>query len=423
MLRILELLNYGLVFLFGLLLSVGIAGGLSCRRERWLTAVLCPLLLLVQGLFMVWGGVDAVERWYPLITHLPLVLFLTVFCRRPFGVSVISVATAYLCCQLPRWVQLALAAATGSAPAGEIGYLVAVILFWLLLSRYFVRPAHDAITVSRRSLWLFGSLPAAYYCFDYATVVYTDLLYTHTDALNEFLPTVLTAFYVIFLTAYHVQAQRRAQAELQRSMLEAELKQSGTEIENLRHTEIQTAVYRHDMRHHLNAIGVFLEADNPQAALAYIQSVRSGIEAITPRRFCENELVNLLCTSFDGKAKRMGIELAVEAALPAGVPLADTELCALISNGLENALRAAGECGTGKRVSVYIAIKRSRLLVEIKNPYSGEIAFRDGLPLAARDGHGYGCRSIRTIAEQTRGICEFSAESGIFTLRVVIPVP
>ena len=29
MLRILELLNYGLVFLFGLLLSVGIAGGVN----------------------------------------------------------------------------------------------------------------------------------------------------------------------------------------------------------------------------------------------------------------------------------------------------------------------------------------------------------------------------------------------------------
>ena len=104
------------------------------------------------------------------------------------------------------------------------------------------------------ALLLFGSLPVTYYIFDYATTIYSDALYSGIQALNEFLPTVLITFYVLFLPAFHLQSQRRADAEMQRSMLEAELEQSQSEMDSLHRLETQTAVYQHDMRHHLNML-------------------------------------------------------------------------------------------------------------------------------------------------------------------------
>ena len=47
---------------------------------------------------------------------------------------------------------------------------------------------------------------------------------------------------------------------------------------------------------------------------------------------------------------------------------------------------------------------------------------RDGLPVSGRDGHGYGCRSIQSIAEQHRGLCSFEPNEGLFTLRVMLPL-
>ena len=78
----------------------------------------------------------------------------------------------------------------------------------------------------------------AYYFFDYATVVYSDALYRGYGAINEFLPTALIIFYVMFLTAYHAQSSRRAQAEMQSTMLEAGLKQSQIEVDALRRAEV-----------------------------------------------------------------------------------------------------------------------------------------------------------------------------------------
>ena len=416
--------NYGLVLIYGLFLSAAISGGWENRRQKRLIIALCPLFLLIQAPCWLILGESVTKQLYPLIVHLPLVLILIFALKKPAGIAVVSVCTAYLSCQLPRWVNLAVTAVTRSPLVGEISYTLAIYPIFLLLRRYFVRPAYSAMTASRQSLLLFGSLPVAYYFYDYATVVYSDVLSTDIRALNEFLPTALIVFYVMFLSAYHKQMQTRADAELQRSMLEAELKQAEVAVEGLRNVETQVAVYQHDIRHHLTAIDSFLAAHQPQQAKEYIQKVQADVDAVTPRHFCENELVNLLCSSFSNKAARIGAHFTVAAKLPKALPVSDTELCSILSNGLENALHAVAALDESlKWVELHCGIHRNKLLIEIKNPYAGEITMRDDLPVSDQKGHGYGCRSIRSIATQNRGLCTFDTEHGLFTLRVMLPLP
>lgn len=422
-LSVLEVFNYALVLLFGLFLSVFVAGGWKDRQQKRIVFILCPVFLLIQCIcWLIWGA-ETVEKIYPLIVHLPLVLILVFALKKRFGVSLVSVCTAYLCCQLPYWVRLTASAISGSALVGEICYTLFIFPIFFLLHYYFVRTAHEAMTYSSRLLVLFGSLPLAYYLFDYAAVVYSDALYVGVPALIEFFPTAIIVFYVVFLTAYHAQTQKRTQAELHSSLLEAELRQSGTEIESLRRAETQTAIYQHDMRHHLTVIEGFLTAGKPRQAEEYIKKVQADVDAITPKRFCENETVNLLCSAFADRAEKLGISLTVDAKLPRELFITDTELCSLLSNGLENALHAVTELEQPLNwVNLYCGVRMSKLLIEIKNPFAGEITMHDGLPVSAQKGHGYGCRSIRTITEQHRGLYTFEAENGIFTLRVVLPV-
>lgn len=294
--------NYGLVLLYGLFLSTFISGGWENTKQRTLVFAACPLFLMIQSVCWLALGADMARQLYPLIVHLPLALILIFILKKRVDVALVSVCTAYLCCQLPRWVDLVVTALTHSELIGEICYTLVIGPLFYLLYRFFVRPAYAAMMASPQSLLLFGSLPVAYYFFDYATVVYSDALYRGYGAIYEFLPTALITFYVMFLTAYHAQSSRRAQAEMQSTMLEAGLKQSQIEVDALRRAEVQTAVYQHDMRHHLNAIDGFLAAGKPQQAEEYIRKVRSDIERITPKRYCDNELVNLLLLRRKGAA-------------------------------------------------------------------------------------------------------------------------
>lgn len=420
----LDIFCYVLVLIYGLMLSADIStGGYVSRQQKYLLTLLCLLFLLMQGLGLVLLGERAVKQLYPLVIHVPLVLILILFMKKSVGVAIVSTCTAYLCCQPPRWGRIAVEALTQSTLAAELVYILLMPVMYYLLRRFFVAAAYNAMTSSTAALLLFGSLPVTYYIFDYATTIYSDALYSGIQALNEFLPTVLVTFYVLFLPAFHLQSQRRTDAEMQRSMLEAELEQSQSEMDSLHRLETQTAVYQHDMRHHLNAIDGFLAAGKPQQAEEYIRKVRSDIERITPKRYCDNELVNLLCSSFAGKAQRMGVRLEVDAKLPRELSVSDTELCAVLSNALENALRAVSDQPEADRwVTLYCGVRLGKLLVEIQNPCAEGLVMRDGLPVSERAGHGYGCRSIQTIAERRGGLCEFRARGGIFSMQLVLPV-
>lgn len=422
LLPFLSLFNYGLVLIYGLFLSVSITGGWENPRQRRLIFALCPLFLLIQTVCWLLLGERVVKELYPLIVHLPLVLILTFPLKRPVSVAVVSVLTAYLCCQLPRWGNIAVAAITHSELAGEIAYTLLIGPLFLLLQRCFVKPANSAMTYSGTSLLLFGSLPAVYYVFDYATTIYSDFLYAGIPALNELIPTVLILFYMVFLMTYHYENQKRTKAELENSAQSVLLAQAQKEMDALRRTQAQTVIYRHDMRHHLGMIDGLLAAGKPEAATAYIRRVCSDLATISLGQFCGNEAVNLICSYFQERAERAGIRLTVRANLPQTLPISDTELCALLSNGLENALNAAARVEE-KWVDLYCGVKRGKLLMEIRNPYAGTVPMEAGIPFSKAAGHGFGCRSIRAIVQQYQGLYSFSPENGVFTLQIVLPLP
>ncbi len=425
--------NCGLVFFFGASLSVFFAGGCKAKRDWAVLFTLCPVFLALQTVSWLAWGLGLTKQLYPLCIHLALLSVLTLGLKKPWGISVVSICAAYLCCQLPRCGAVIVAAVTGSGLVGQLVYTVIITPIFLFLLRYFVPPARDTMAESPRSLLLFGCLPVMYYFYDYTVALRSNLLYSEllvsdlsysgSQMVAEILPTVVGLLYMVYTTAYRHQLRQRTQAELHSSLMAGQLKQAETELTSLRQAEAQAATYQHDMRHHLTAINAFLDAGKPRQAEEYIKQVQADIEAITPKRFCENELVNLLCSSFSAKAERMGVRLTLETTLPGSLTISDTELCALLSNGLENALNAVEPLNENCRwVEFYCGVRLDKLLIEIKNPYAGPLAFHDGLPVTTQPNHGHGCRSIQAIAQTRRGLCEFKGENGIFTLRVALPM-
>lgn len=53
--------------------------------------------------------------------------------HKPLGVSIVSVFTAYLCCEILNWVREIVSALTHSVLAGEISYAVLIVPVFLLL--------------------------------------------------------------------------------------------------------------------------------------------------------------------------------------------------------------------------------------------------------------------------------------------------
>ena len=255
-------------------------------------------------------------------------------------------------------------------------------------------------------------------------MVYTQQHYMEMQVLQEFLPTAMLIFFTLFAILFQQESEKRRMADEQSLVLQMKLDNAGHEIVTLRAVEEQTSIYRHDMHHHLGMISSLLSVEMPEQAAEYIGSLVSKMESIVPRRYCENDTVNMILASFQKKADSAGISLSVRASLPAQLGLHDTELCVILSNGLENALNAVVGVpeGTEKTISVFLGISRNKMLIEMKNPYAGSVIMQNGVPAAPDQRQHYGCRSILSVVQQRNGICTFRAEDGIFLLQIAIPL-
>ena len=301
--------------------------------------------------------------------------------------------------------------------------VIAVLIAHLLLyNKYFKSLHRRLLETPNVNWWVFSLVPL----FFEVLIIAIHKTTLPPEGFSKNYPLLLIVFllmllvYALIIYIFH-QVESATKAKLTATMYSQQMEVAKAQLSALNESQMQTAVYRHDMRHNLTAIDAFLSINQVQQARNYIKEIQDGIDALVVQRFCEHELVNLLCTSFSDKANRTGIRLSVNAVCPKNLALSDMELCIILSNGFENALHAvSGLESSLKWIELYIEIKQNNLLIEIKNPFVGEIVMQDGIPITNRVNHGYGCRSIQNIAKQHRGGCVFETEHGVFILKVYI---
>ena len=219
-----------------------------------------------------------------------------------------------------------------------VSNLVSYALILLLAQFVFRRGFNYLIKYGDDRLFLqFSVVPFLYYLYVFSAlgVDFSSLIDSGGWLVRYFPSLEVFVFYFLLLSVYRNLSEKH-EIEAEQAALTQRLASSEERIAMLNESEVQTAVYQHDMRHHLNAIDGFLAAGKPQQAEEYIRKVRSDIERITPKRYCDNELVNLLCSSFAGKAQRMGVRLEVDAKLPA-------RAVGLRHRAVRRALQCAGE--------------------------------------------------------------------------------
>jgi len=420
----LGIIQYGFSLLLGVALSVCFAGIKRNQKNNLAVSCACAILLIAQTAFWWLFDIELTSKLYPMIVHLPLLLFLTIYMKRPWSISAVSVLSAYLCCQLPRWIGIISGAVFRSTLVEYIVYIAAVFVTYYLFRKYVAGTVMQMMERSFKTCLMLGSVTLVYYLFDYITTIYTDFLYQGTRGAIQFMPSVLSIIYIAFIFLYYIEMKKQAQASLERDMLSAQLRGAQSELASLRLMQKSAATYRHDMRHHLAVLQGMASEGNIEKIKSYVNAVQSDIVAITPIRFCENETVNLVLSTFYAKAKQAEVTIDVDLNLPDPIPLSDTELCSLLSNGLENAISAAAACPVPERriVSVRMNIQNALLCMSIENSYEGRVEIKDGLPLPPFDKPGYGTRSIAAIAVAHGGQADFNAEDGTFSLNITLPL-
>lgn len=421
--KYIQLINSASVGVFGMILSASFCDNLRTRRKRLAIVLSMAVILVLQGVFYFWIDPEMVQLVYPFITHLPLVLVLCILNRKCLW-PIISVLTAYLCCQLRRWLALLVVTifSGGTVMQDTVELIITLPLLFLLLR--FIAPSVRTVSHYTVSIQCqFGLVPALYYGFDYLTRIYTDMLLKGVMIAVEFMPFVCSVAYLVFV--FHTAAAERVRSQMEQTQngLNMQITQAVREIEALRESQRKTSIYRHDLRHHIQYLSSCIENGMLEQAQGYIREVYSEIEASHITVFCENEVANLVLSAFAGRARDCGIPITIRANIPQTISVSESDLCVLLSNALENALHACqkrNERGLSGSIEIFVNKENEKIFLQFTNSCDETTVFERGIPVTDSPGHGIGVRSICAIADKYGGICNFSVKDNKFILRVLL---
>lgn len=417
----LQLLHHAVTLLFGVYIS---AAFLGIRMSRKNIAILCGFSAavgVVSTLSFIFFGEDFTTQIYPLIIHLPLILFLTLFYKHTALRSTLSVLTAYLCCQISKWVGLAMLSITELEWVYYGVRIITTIVVFAVLIRYVSNAAAQLIQKPPKALLIFAILPFTYYFFDYATGVYTELIYSGKKVVSEFLGFALCIAYLLFLLVYFKQYEEKREAEQRSRILEMQQVHSRKKIEAQKRSAYAASLLRHDMRHFCTTISAYIDSGECDKAKEYISGIISYVDRTATHKFCKNEIVNMILSSYENVMAENRIDFQPTICIPENLPVSDVDLTSILSNALENAIHAVLPLETEKRhITLHLRMDDGKLLISLKNTFAEKPVLTDGIPHSSKEGHGFGTQSIRYVTEKLNGNCQFSVKDDWFVLRVIL---
>lgn len=152
--------RYFTVLLFGTAIALSFAGMARTRKNYMAAGCLILVLFVVQVISLQTWGMAATIKLYPLISHLPIAVFIVVYLKRPWLISLTAVFASFLCCQPPRWIGTALGEVLDNVSINHVGYIVSAFLIYYFLQKFAVESVRHLMERSVSSCVLFCAMPA-----------------------------------------------------------------------------------------------------------------------------------------------------------------------------------------------------------------------------------------------------------------------
>lgn len=407
--------------LFGIFLS---AFFLGVKQDKKNVLKLLLLAVISGTLYFAMASLfdsTIVDQLYPVLVHVPLLLVLVLYYKFRILPSLISIFTAYLCCQCSNWMGLLALSVTGEEWCYYACRIVVTLVVFWVLCRYVCQTTAMLFAKTDRELLIIGSLPLVYYIFDYATTKFSSLLYTGNRAVPEFLGFAICLSYLIFLLVYFREYEMKSKAEQYNELIRMQMNSFQVEMDNTRKSEKKMSILRHDTRHHMAVLRTLIQQGDCEKALEYLNEVSQTYDDTVIKTYCKNEMVNSVLSIYNTRFEEQRIRWEVQVRIGDKLPCSEMMFCAILSNVLENAMHAVQELPQKKRlIQLSLSEKSGHLLLMAKNTVQNAPLFNDGVPVTERSGHGLGARSIVYYVEKLNGQYQFFMENGDFVVRIIL---
>lgn len=188
--------------------------------------------------------------------------------------------------------------------------------------------------------------------------------------------------------------------------------------DNMRLQNEEILMLRHDMTKHYQAL---YGMNTEEQRTAYLAELLGQNEKIRPVFQSGNEIIDIIMGSSMRAAEEAGVEVEIVRSIaPHKLPVSDADLCSLVMNLLDNAVRAAAESGVNKpSIRLDLHIKNGLFVFTCRNSASLALIEKSEKKKTA-PGHGLGLRIVDQIAERNRILIETEYGSDYYEVTLAI---
>ncbi len=214
----------------------------------------------------------------------------------------------------------------------------------------------------------------------------------------------VTLVYSLFLSHLHKESQA---ARLSAEMAFYDRYLSETK----EHLQAVSKIH-HDFKKHLRVLEAILP-NEPDRAKEYLSQISADFQGLRPICFTGSPAVDATLSRYQKDAEELGISLAIHAQYPSDCKISDKDICAVLFNILDNAVKGTA-AAKGTEIDFSMKIIHSSLVIKCTNPCSETKKSTPSLF------HGHGLKIIQSVAERYSGSMQAEKTNGIFKILVYL---
>lgn len=232
----------------------------------------------------------------------------------------------------------------------------------------------------------------------------------------------LYIFFVISLINGRIAAHFKEVGQISERHMAEQLKY----FSSYKQSQEDTRRFRHDMKNHLLYLQA-LSAENKTADIkAYIKSLNDKWEELPRLYSTGSDVADTIINAKQFMYEEQHIEVRVIGTFDTEVVLRPIDLCTLLSNAIDNAVKANADLPPEVQRYIEIDIKanRSCYLVTMRNPTLEYIDIENNHVVfkpQQESGHGYGLLNMEQSLKPYGGYLKILSTTNIFTLEIVFP--
>ena len=198
-------------------------------------------------------------------------------------------------------------------------------------------------------------------------------------------------------------------------------------VENLGALNDRLRMDRHDYLNHLQVVYGLMELEEYDEMNAYLRKVYKELLKTGKAIKTSKPAINALMAAKMAECEEKGIEFLVEVKSDLkDIGIEDWELCKVLSNLVDNAVRAVGESDSEeKAVRVNITETAENYVFEVEDngpkipDEIKELIFRKGFTTKKGEGHGMGLAIVSRIVSDNKGVIELATDESrtVFTVQ------